>query len=107
MENINKTAEFRFQNNISDTDMEYLRTELLKLEGIESVNINTDLIEVQYLTYKLAANAIKETICSLGYDLKSSDEKKGILQKFITRLSNSNKKVYGNKRLDCCDIKRE
>ncbi len=65
MENINKTAAFRFQNNISDTDMEYLRTELLKLEGIESVNINTDLIEVQYLTYKLADNAIKETISEI------------------------------------------
>ncbi len=80
---------------------------MLKLDGIESININTDFIEVQYLAYKIADNAIKETICSLGYELKSSNEKKGILQKFITRLSDSNKKAYGNKRLDCCDIKRE
>ncbi|MBN2481537.1 MAG: hypothetical protein JXB19_07350 [Bacteroidales bacterium] len=108
MEQFNKTITYRFNKDLNKDEIQDLQERLKKVEGILSLEISSALIRIEYDTLCLAAKYIKEEMNNLGYPVKEIREKRrGILSRFIKNLADTNRKIYGNKKLDCCDLNHD
>ena len=108
MEEFNNTITYTFNKNLNKYEIQDLQERLRKVEGILSLETSPAVIRIDYDTLRLAAGSIKETMSSMGYPVKETVKKRiGMLSRFIKNLADSNREVYGSKRLDCCDLKHE
>jgi len=80
-----------------------IRQLLGDLPGIEVVYFKGNEINVKYSAFKIAKEYIIEILENNGYK-KARSKKKGIFQRFLDKLIKTNKKEFGNKKLDCCDL---
>lgn len=105
MEEFNKNVAFSFSKDLNKDARTYLNEELKKVEGIISHEIAQESVSVVYDALRLSAVAVKEILDNMGYPVEELKEKrKGILSRFIKNLADSNREIYGKKRLDCCDL---
>lgn len=108
MDEYTKTVTYSFNKVLNDYDISYLQSKLVKVDGIDSIDISNKSISVEYVTLQLAEESVKEIIKNSGYPLKEIKKKrKGIFRRFIDELAKCNKESFGNKKLDCCDLKHK
>ncbi len=102
MNDYNRTVAYRFKQKLNEIDVSNLQSKLSTVQGISSCNITTESISVEYGTFQLTEEAIKESIKKFGYPIKKEKKKrKGIFRRFIDNLAKRNKKSFGSKKLDC------
>lgn len=82
-----------------------LNTSMNHFTGIDSWHWEDDNLEVFFNPYEVSENTILENLKMKGLKLleKKGSSKKG-WKKFLSKMEKSNKKNFGNKRLDCCDL---
>lgn len=108
MDEYNKTVTYRFNKVLNDYDISFLQSKLVTVEGLNSVDVSTESISVEYGSFQLTEEAVKDVIINFGYQIKKAKKKKkGIFGRFIDNLAKSNKESFGNKKLDCCDLKHK
>ena len=105
MDNYNKTVIYRFTQALNDHDISYLQSRLTSVEGIDSCAISSWSVSIDYNTLTITGAYVKELINYMGYIVKE-EKKPGIFKRFVTFLAKGNRKTYGNKKLDCCDLER-
>ncbi|MFO8235691.1 MAG: LDCC motif putative metal-binding protein [Bacteroidales bacterium] len=79
-----------------------IRNLLEDLPGIGEVYFLEEEIKIEYSSFKIAKEYIEEILGNNGLQ-KSRPKKKGIFQRFITKLIKTNEDEFGNKKLNCCD----
>ena len=80
-----------------------IRNILENLPGIEEIYFKGYEIKIKYSAYKIVKEYIIEILENNGFK-KVQSNKKGIFQRFLDKLIKTNKKVFGNKKLGCCDL---
>ncbi len=106
MDDYSRIAHCKFDCVINNDEMAFLQSELLSVDGIKTIDIKPESVGVEYNTLRLSGEYIRNLIKDMGYPLRGEREKKvGKLTRFIQNLAKSNKKSFGNKKLDCCDLK--
>jgi copper chaperone CopZ len=106
MEDYNKSIMYTFSSSLKMSEISYLRSRLEAVDGITSFNIHTDSVQLEFDSLKLSQEYIKMIIMNLGYHVKSNEHThKGIFRRFIQHLAKSNQEAFGDKKLDCCDLK--
>jgi len=106
MKEYNETITYRFATMLSKSDQSHLQSELTTVDGIDSCSFSSESVIIKYNTLKLSGEYVKKTIGDIAYPMHEQDRKRtGILNRFIDSLAKSNKNSYGNKKLDCCDLK--
>ena len=107
MKDFDEIVKYRFNKFLNEVEILELQQKLNELEGIDSFEISSDFIRIEYLPFKLSKESIQETLKKIGYPVKiEKKKKKGFFERFINKLSKSNKETFGNQRLDCCDMKK-
>lgn len=86
----------------SDERMQ-IRNLLKDLPGIEEIYFEGNKIKVKYSAFKIAKEYIVEILENSGFK-KAQPQKKSVFQRFLDKLIKTNKKEFGNKTLDCCDL---
>lgn len=108
MDEYKRTVTYSFNKVLNDYDKSHLESRLVKVDGIDSIDITKESIIIEYVTLQLAEESVKEIIEKSGYPLKKIKKKgKGSFRRFIDNLARSNKESFGNKKLDCCDLKHK
>jgi copper chaperone CopZ len=108
MDEYKRTVTYSFNKVLNDYDISDLESRLVKVDGIDSIDITKESIIIEYVTLQLAEESVKEIIKNSGYPLKEIKKKrKGIFRRFIDNLARSNKQSFGNRKLDCCDLKHK
>ena len=106
MDDFNKSVMYSFSNALKMSDISYLRTRLNTVDGICSFEIQSDSVHLEYDSLKLSKEYIRMIIMNLGYQVKSSEgTHPGIVKRFLQHLAKSNQEAFGDKKLDCCELK--
>ena len=85
-------------------DIESLKQEIEHLDGIDHAQIGNKHIKIEYNTYALSIEAVKDALRSFGCIIPEQKKEKNPLKRMITRLGESNKKTFGDAPLDCCSL---
>ena len=76
---------------------------LSSLAGIEEFTLLPDKIVISYYSYFITGDYIKETLTEAGYPMAENDRRrKSTLQKFLEKISESNKRVFSDDSLPAC-----
>jgi len=105
MDDYTKTIIYKVTQALNNRDISYLQSRLTSVEGIDSCDISTSSISIDYNTLTITCAYIKELINFMGYIVKE-EKKPGRFKRFITFLAKGNRKTFGNKKLDCCELER-
>ena len=81
-----------------------LASELQSLTGVEEASVQGSLLTVHYVAELTSGEAIKREIGRLGYDVAVPEKRRGMFNRFLDRMIESNRKSFGNETLDCCTI---
>ena len=88
MDEYKKTVTYSFNKVLNDYDISYLQSKLVTVEGINSIDITTESIRIEYVTLQLTEESVKEIIKNSGHYLKETKKKrKGIFKRFIDKNS--------------------
>lgn len=89
---------------------------LIDIEGVHCVEVSLEKGEI-LVKGSCPSEEIKRSIEGEGYKVVSVEdieecqpaesEKKGIFSRFLKKLGESNKKNFGDKKIDCCSIKKD
>ena len=85
-------------------EAEEIEASLSKIEGIENLSIENGAVEISYYPQIVSLHIIRTEIIKAGIILTDTRKSKGVVGRFIDRLAESNKKNFGSKPLDCCDL---
>lgn len=105
MEDLNKTITLMFAEVLNDHEISYLRTKLSSVDGIGSIHISTDFVRINYNPFQITGEYVKNIMNYLGFEIEA-EKKPGRFKRFVTFLAKGNRKTFGNKKLDCCDLER-
>ena len=85
-------------------DIHSLQQEIEHLDGIDHAQIGNKHIKIEYNTYALSIEAVKDALRSFGCIIPEQKKEKNPFKRMITRLGESNKKTFGESPLDCCSL---
>lgn len=106
MRDFDKTVKYRFNKSPEEAEISNLQHKLNELEGIDSFEITDEGIFIEYLPFKHSKESLEVTLKEFGYPVTIEKKKrKGLFARFIDNLAKSNKEAFGNKKLDCCELK--
>lgn len=100
------TEQFEIQEPLTELRRKELETDLLKLEGVEKLSFEKETIKVSFYAQLISTYLIKTVIEKTGIALGKYGKPK-VLDRFINRLIESNRKNFGSASLDCCDLNRK
>jgi hypothetical protein len=103
MEDYMHTIYLKSSEILNDDEIESLSALLKYNKGIENFRISSDGIYLEYNTYLYSQIQIEEILLKTGFR-KKKDRRLGFFRRQITNLAKSNKKTYGNQKLDCCQL---
>jgi len=90
----------------TDRTKEELESILSHLQGVESLRFEKDRVHISFYTQLISLQAIKAEIEKVGM-APESKKPKGFFARYLDRMIESNRKSFGNGRLDCCDLNRK
>ena len=90
----------------NDTSQTSIKNALLGVSGVEKVYITGQKIHCEFYPNVVSKNQITGKISSLGCLLKTEKKEKGFFSSYLGRMAESNKRQFGNERLDCCKLNK-
>ncbi|ORC37869.1 hypothetical protein B4O97_02385 [Marispirochaeta aestuarii] len=87
--------------------IEKIKSSLADSEGLRIENLAIGSAEVIYDPYLLSWDDVCATFREIGYPIDvAGTQRKNLWTRFLDRMISANKKSFGNKRLDCCDLNK-
>lgn len=86
---------------LNDDEIERLSALLEHNKEIENFRISSGGVYLEYNAYLYSQIQIEEILLKTGFR-KKKDRRLGFVRRQIRKLAESNKKTYGNQKLDCC-----
>ena len=106
MEEFNKSVVYQFNKVLNDEESKALGLTLSKDKAILFHSLNPESVRIEYDSLQIGEEAIMGKITACGIPLQEQTKRqKGIFGRFFQNLAKTNSEVYGNKRLECCDLK--
>ncbi len=81
-----------------------LSQSLSNIEGVEDYHVEIGHARISYLPQLSTPEDIKHGAETSGYTAHFQAPRKSLWQRFLDRMIQSNEKVFGNERPDCCSI---
>ena len=83
-----------------------LESVLSNLQGVESLRFEKDRIHISFYPQLISLQTIKAEIEKAGM-APQPKRSKSFIARYLDRMIESNRKSFGNGRLDCCDLNRK
>jgi hypothetical protein len=90
----------------NDGSQTKIRDALLDINGVEHVDITGKKIHFEFYPNVVSKNQITGKISSLGCLIKTEKQKKGFFSRYVERMAETNRRQFGNERLDCCKLNK-
>lgn len=98
-----KTRKYESEKMMNYNKQKMLEEILHTINGINYVWINSTSITFDFYVQIVDEGYIKKTLIKAGFLFKEKSARNSF-SRFIDKLAKENKKTYGNKKLDCCDL---
>ena len=92
---------------LSLEDAERIRIALARLEGIESIQTEGEVVSLVFYPEIFSLSLICEQLKRLGYEPIQEKKERNPFRRLMGNLAESNRKNFGSERLDCCTINRK
>lgn len=102
-----ETATYPLAGRISSERTESISSAISAMDGVESATIHAGSVSIEYYPVILSRKSMRKELIRLGVELEKNGKTNNPLKRFINRLAESNKKIYGSETLDCCKLNRE
>jgi hypothetical protein len=102
MEDYLQYKRFHIQESISEEKIEELMMKFNSTPGIDKIGCVRQSISVIFNPYEISEKEISKSLSVLGLTV-TIDDKKSFKNK-LKKMAEENKKDFGGKRLDCCDM---
>jgi hypothetical protein len=102
MEDYLQYKRFHILESISEEKIQELMTKFNSTPGIDKIGCLRQSISVIYNPYEISEKEILKSLSALG--LTVTIENKKSFKKRLKKMAEENKKDFGGKRLDCCDL---
>ena len=106
MENYLEYKEFELIDNYDKHMDNQLYNTVKTMPGINEIKYSKDRIGILYNNYLISDNDIITLMAELGYTVKNTTKKTGLLGSWINKLAKSNTQNFGNQKLDCCNLNK-
>jgi len=83
-----------------------LESVLSNLQGVESLRFEKDRVHISFYPQLISLQTIKAEIEKAGMAPEPKPSK-GFFARYLDRMIESNRKSFGDGRLDCCDLNRK
>ncbi len=102
MNAITSIENFRPVRSLSLNEIKNVLLELTGLNGITSLNVESDAVMIEYYQQFLSPEIVRDALIRAGFPFQHEMKKQGVMQKFILELGQENKKEFGGKLPKCC-----
>ena len=102
-----ETATYPLSGQISSERTESISKAISAMDGVESTAIHEGSVFIQYYPAVLSKESMRKELARLGIRLEKSSKTNNPFKRFINRLAESNKRIYGSETLDCCKLNRK
>jgi len=108
MEEYTSFESFKANRFLSDGEIKNVKRKLNNITGISGFIVEPDRIQIEFYTYFQSKDSLKKELVNAGFPLEDKEKSKsGVFGRFIQNLAKSNLESFGNKRLDCCDLRNK
>jgi copper chaperone CopZ len=97
-------VEYYLGDQVSSQQIKTISRALSAIDGVESAEIHSSSISVQYYPDILSKESIRRELVRLGVSLEQNGKQANPFTRFINRLAQSNSKAFGSEPLDCCKL---
>ena len=102
MEDYLQYKSFQIQESISEEKIKELITKFNSTPGINKIDSSSHSVSVVYNPYEISEKEILKSLSALGLTISIDDKKS--FKNSLKKMAEENKKDFGGKRLDCCDL---
>ena len=81
-----------------------VQNSLISVDGVDFADISVGKAEVRFLPQLVSEADIAQAITESGYTVQKKLRRKRFFGRYIDRMIESNRKNFGNERLDCCNL---
>jgi len=103
MKTFNTTIKFESLKSMNFSEQKRFEEILYTIKGINFLSINSTSITLDFYEQLVDETYIKKMLVRAGFSFKEKSVKH-FFGRFINKLAKENKKTYGGKKLDCCDL---
>jgi hypothetical protein len=103
MNEMTSIEKFQPEHELSNKEVTNILKELTGLIGVTSLNVERDMVKIEFYQQFLSADLVKDALVKAGFPFEHS-KKRGFLQKFILKLGEDNKEEFGGKPPKCCSV---
>lgn len=96
----------RYISSIDNINSAYLACDiqLLKVPGVYKVFRQGNTLKIGYNIYEISQPDLHDLMDGLGLKPYQENPKKGMVVKWLDKMTKANKDSFNGKRLDCCDL---
>ena len=74
------------------------------MPGIYEVFRQDNTLKIGYNIYEISLSDLHDLMDGLGLKPYQENTKKGVVVKWLDKMTKANKESFNGKRLDCCDL---
>jgi hypothetical protein len=91
-------------NTLSNEDVSAIDSLINPIMGISNIEYIGTLITIEYNPYLISWIEINKLVINLGVEISVTPNETGNMNRWLTVLSNKNRKNFGSQRLNCCSM---
>lgn len=98
-----RNIDFETYKLLTTNEINSFKSLIMESKGVITADVSSTKISVEYYSHLTNAESLLLNLNSKGFKL-APKKRMNLFSRFINKLAKNNKKTYGNKRLDCCDL---
>jgi copper chaperone CopZ len=100
-----QTVELAIGGMSCDGCVDRVRQALTAVPGLERVEVGIGTVSLDYYPEAVTVGVVREAIEELGFAVPLDAASRNPFRRFLERMIESNERIFGNARLDCCTRK--
>ncbi|MCF8219212.1 MAG: hypothetical protein K9I29_09175 [Bacteroidales bacterium] len=108
MENLEEHIKFKYDQKLTKGPHISVKQTLNNINGVNHVAEDPDGLTVSYNPYSLSDSILIQEMKKMGFlTVEEAESKKGFIARWLDKMAKINKKNFGDKPLDCCELKEK
>ena len=107
MENINITKVYKTTDNLSEDFIQKIKDHFNGLADLKILDFQSSHITLEFNPYIYSEAFLLSEVRKIGFTMRPERKRRNIFMEIIENLIKDNKKSFGNKRMNCCDLNKQ
>lgn len=106
MENLEEYIKFKYDQGSTKESHKSVKQSINNMNGVNHVAEDQDVLTISYNPYSVSDTILIQQMKKMGFlTVEEAENKKGFIARWLDKMAKVNRKNFGDKRLDCCELK--